>query len=297
MSITLFIVVILLMRLIQSLFNKKSASSLPAGVRPYISYIGVSKLMAAGFALISMLLADGFSGINLQMVLIASASGACLVISSMFSILALNGGTMALSSMCSSAGLIIPCVLSIFVFDEAMNGVQWVCITVLIAVLVLLMDSSKLVYSRFSPMMLVYLGGAFLSNGFVMFFQKLFGELQPQGNVSAFSFLTFFIPGVALLLWRLALTRSSGEKEAQPLPKMLYVYAAALAFAVFVINQLVTLFTTMMPPAVLFTLVNGSTTVISAIVGAVVYKERITVKSGLGILLGVGCLVAIKAFG
>ena len=44
------------------------------------------------------------------------------------------------------------------------------------------------------------------------------------------------------------------------------------------------------PPAVLFALINGGATIISAIVGAAMFRERLTAKSISGILLGVALL-------
>ena len=77
---------------------------------------------------------------------------------------------------------------------------------------------------------------------------------------------------------------------------MLIVCGVALAVAVFIINQLATLSTKLVSPVVLFTFINGGGTIISTLVAAVLYKERISIKSALGILLGITSLVLIKLF-
>lgn len=48
-------------------------------------------------------------------------------------------------------------------------------------------------------------------------------------------------------------------------------------------------------PVILFTFINGGSTIIGAIVAAAVFKEKLTVKSVVGILLGIISLVVIKA--
>lgn len=288
-----FLAIIIAMRVVQSLFNKKACICIPEGLKPYVKYIGVSKLFAAAFAMILVVIGKGFSGANLQMLVIASCSGVFLALNSFCGIKALYSGTIVLNSMFGTAGLIVPCILGIFVFDEPMSLLQVLCILVLFASTVLLIDSTKKISTGFSKKTVVYLIGSMISNGMVMFCQKLFGELQPNGNVSLFSMLTFLIPAVVLLIAVPVIPKDEKEKK---LPKNLIGYAVILAFAVFVIQQLVTLLTPLLSSAVLFTFVNGGATVVAAIVGATVYKEKITVKSAMGIILGIAAMVCIKIF-
>ncbi len=299
MMVVIYILVIMLMRVLQSLFNKRAVMTIPNGVRPYVSYIMISKLFASVFGLISVLLSGNLSGVNLQAVIIASCSGICLAINSICGIKALEGGTIVLNSLFGTAGLLIPCILGIFMFNEPMSFMQVICIGILFCSAVLLINSSKSIFDKFSKSTLFYLIGHFLSNGLVMFCQKLFGKLQPDGNVSMFSFLTFLIPTLVLSVVLLFIKAEDGSESKSPikiLPKKLFGYAVILAFAVFIVQQFVTLLTPLVSSAVLFTFVNGGATVIAAIVGAVVYKERITVKSAAGIILGVVALICIKVF-
>jgi drug/metabolite transporter (DMT)-like permease len=70
----------------------------------------------------------------------------------------------------------------------------------------------------------------------------------------------------------------------------------ALAVSVFVINQLATISTVLVSPVILFTFINGGGTVISTLVAAVVYKEKICKKTAVGIIAGIASLVIIKMF-
>ena len=49
----------------------------------------------------------------------------------------------------------------------------------------------------------------------------------------------------------------------------------------------------MLSSAVLFAFVNGGATVVSAVVGAVVYNEKITLKSACGILIGIVAMICM----
>ncbi len=297
MATVLYIFVIMIMRVLQSLYSKKAALILPEGIKPYVSYVCVSKLFSTCFAIALIIISMDFSGVNTQAIIIAACSGLSLAVGSICGVKALSGGTIALNSMFGTAGMIIPVILGIFFFDEKVSIVQWICILILFGAMFMLVSDTKNIIKGFSAKTLIYLIGSFLSNGIVMFCQKLFGYLQPDGNVTMFSMLTFLIPSIVLAV---ILPFMKGEKaetgEKQKMPKMIILYAAILAFAVFMIQQIVTLLTPVMSSAVLFTLVNGGATVIATIVGAIVYKEKITLKSGFGVVIGIVTLILIKIF-
>ena len=294
MIIVLYIFIIMCMRVLQSLFSKKAALVIPEGIRAYVFYVFLSNLFATGFSMLALIGARNFSGFNLQALIIATCSGLFLTLGSLCSIKALRGGTIVLNSIFSTAGLIIPCILGIFLFNEPLSVIQIFCIVAVLVSTVMLIDSSKKISGSFSLKTLLYLLCSMFSNGMVMFCQKLFGMLQPDGNVSLFSMLTFLIPSVVLVASLIFLPKE--KTDTNPFPKKLVLYAVYLAFAVFIIQQLVTMLTPVLPSAVLFTLVNGGATVIAAIVGALMYKEKITIKSATGIVLGIAALVIIKTF-
>lgn len=290
----LFIFIVMCMRVVQSVYSKKISFLIPGGIFSYALYLVISMLMASGFSLITLAAAGDFSGVNAQAVIIAAFSGTFLALGSMCSLKALTGGTIVLNSIFGTAGLIVPCILGMFFFNESLTVLQMLCILAVLFSAVLLIDSSKKITGNFSKKTLFCLIGNFLTNGMVMFCQKLFGVLQPDGNVSFFSMLTFFIPALVLTAM-LPIFAKKSEKTGK-FPKKLILYISFLAFAVFVIQQLVTMLAPTMHSAVLFTIVNGGATVIAYIVGAIMYKEKITRKSAFGVLTGIVALILIKTF-
>lgn len=293
--VTICILVIILMRVLQSVYHKRASMELADGLLSYVSYVRLSNVLSTAFALLTMCIAGQWDGCNGQMLLIATASGICLALSTFSSMKSLLGGTLVLNSIFGTAGLIVPCILGIFVFDEPISLVQTLCIVAVLISTVLLVGSAKDMMGKFDSKTLFYLILTFLSNGMVMFCQKLFGYLQPQGNVAMFSMFTFLVPAVvlsAVLLWMRK--PRNGAAQAANMSKKLVLYTAILAFAVFVIQQLVTMLTPLLSGALLFTWVNGSSTVIAAIVGALVYKEKLSVKSVCGVVLGIGAMILMK---
>ena len=128
-----------------------------------------------------------------------------------------------------------------------------------------------------------------------MLAQQMFTFYVPDGDVSVFSFLSFGIVGVLLLI--LSLIPAKGEAKIEyRLSSKLLLLGAVSAIAVFIINQLATLSTELVLPAILFAFINGGSTIIAAIVAAVGFHEKLTIRSILGIIIGVIALVIIKAF-
>lgn len=286
------------MRVVQSVFSKKANLILPDGIKPYTEYITISKVLAAAFALTTLVFSkDSFTGFDITTFLIATCSGVFLTINSLCGIKALKSGTMVLSSIFGTAGLLVPSILGVIFFSDTITVLQCFFVIVLILSMCMLAVASKRIYGQFTRKNVIYLVGNLISNGMVMFCQKMFGELKPNGNVSLFSMLTFAIPSIILGIVLLFMKASNNEGNTnQKLPKPLYLYATFLAFAVFIIQQFVTILTTEVSTILLFAFVNGGATIISALVGATVYKEKLTVRSSFAVIIGVVALICLKIF-
>ncbi len=287
-----FIFIIMCMRVVQSVFNKKASLLIPDRIFSHILYVILSNLIASVFSLLTLITSHSFYGFNSQTIIISLFSGMFLAISSICGLKALSCGTIVLNSIFATSGLIIPCILGAIFFNEPLTTIHIICILGVLLSAVLLISSSGDLTGGFNKKTLLYLLGSFFSNGMVMFCQKLFGVLQPNGNVSLFSMLTFLLPTLILSFAAFVYTAKANKKAR--LPKQLILCILFLAFAVFVIQQLVTLLTPLLHSAVLFTVVNGGATIIAYIVGAVMYKEKITFKSAVGVLLGLTALIVIN---
>lgn len=284
--------IILIMRVVQNVFNKKSSILIPADSASFLKYITVQNLFAAFFSLV-LFLSDNPSVPDAKTVLISSLSGIFLASCTILNLLGMKRCSIALCSMFSTAGLLVPCVAGIFLFHEPMNIIQWVAIIPLFLSAYLLMGASG-PQPSVSFQSILILVGSLLANGMTMVMQKLFTYSIPNGNVSAFSFFTFFIP--ALLSGAILLCGPFHAQKKQPLNRKLLSSAAILAFSVFMINQLATIGAAFLPSAVLFTFINGGGTIIAAFVGAAFYGERLTKRNVLGIAIGILSLITIKLF-
>ena len=290
----LYISIILMCRVVQHICGKNTSNSI-TGISCFIQYCSYSNILSAILGLLLILVVKNGFNCNLSTFLISCFSGIMLAASSGFSLAAMKSGTVALTSLFGTAGILVPCIAGIFLFGQPMSWGQWGGIALFFVAAYLLIGSSAKIYSGFSLKTFLFLVGAMLSNGFTMLAQQMFTFYVPNGEVSVFSFLSFCVVGVLLLI--LACIRTKGEQKVQyKLSPKLLVLGAVSSVVVFIINQLATLSTSLVPPAILFGFINGGSTIIAAIVAAVCFREKLTLRTIFGIAIGVISLIIIKAF-
>ena len=294
---TLYIGIILIFRVVQAVFNKRSSIEIK-NIPMLIGYNAYKNAISAVLGLFLIVIArNGFKADPLTL-LIASLSGVSLFFSGFCSIFAMKSGTVSLSSMFGTAGMIVPILAGAIFFGQPVAPMQILGLGLFFCSAYLLIGSSKKMFSNFSYKTVILLIGTLVCNGCTMLSQQMFTRYVPNGDVSVFSFLSF---GIIALLSGLFYVfygaKNKSERENIKQSKSLLLCGVALAVAVFVINQLATLSTALVSPIILFAFINGGGTIISTVVAAILYKEKITKRSAFGVLIGILSLLLIKAFG
>lgn len=287
-----YIAAILFARVIQAVFNKRSSNRI-SGVCMSFRYISYQYAISALLGLVLLFFETGGKP-DVLTLLISALSGISLFFSSLFGIYGMKSGTVSLVSIFSTAGLIIPIAAGVFMFDRPISLMQGVGVGIFFISAWLLIKSSRSIYGNFSFKTLLLLLGAMAANGITMLAQQMYTYYAPNGSISMFSFISFGLASVFGAV--MSFIVPNNEKQELKIEKDLIICGIALAGAIFVINQFVTALTVSLPPVLLFTLVNGGGTVISAVTAAVMYKERLSAASVAGIIAGVISLIIIKAF-
>ena len=292
----IFLIIILLLRVPQN-FSSKKTSGLVTNSQSYFLY-GTYSYTLAGLIAFVMLLFDGMSGFSLPAVGISALGAVSLAVSLFCSIEALKSGVMVLAAMAGSAGLLLPCIAGIFMFNEPMNPMQFIGIALLIFSGWLLIGYSKEQTGSFTPRTLLLLIGSMLSNGSVMLAQKMFSKYLPDTSVSIFSFLTFGLIGIGMFIGLVpSLLSQSGRAKIAAVPKPVFLYGTISSIILLTINQLATLAGRNVPSAIMFPINDGGATIITAITAAIFFKEKLTVRSVCGLILGIGSLIVLNLFG
>lgn len=294
--IYIYLFSILIARVIQAIFSKLSSKETENIVQT-VKYTAYQYTVSALLGLVLLLTDISGIKIDLPTIAIALLSGISLFFSTFFTIYGMKSGTVSLVSMFSTAGLLVPIIAGAFMFKQPVSLVQWVGIVLFFLSAWLLIKSSENTYNGFDFKTFLLLIGAMLSNGLTMLAQQMYTHYVPGGNISLFSFLSFGAVTIFGVPTALSMGRSEKNTDLDKnLSKTLYICGFALAVAVFVINQFATSLTALLPPVFLFTFINGGGTIISTLVAAVMYKEKLSLYSILGVIIGLSSMIIIKLF-
>jgi uncharacterized membrane protein len=209
---TFYIIMILLMRVIQNYFTKRSSALFPDSIISRVKYMSCLFAVSSLLALVGLVAAGGIEHFDWITVGMATLSGITLVIAQLCMFLAMQSGTMVITSAFTTAGLIVPCVFGVLLFGETMTAWQWCGVAVFIAASFLLSASAKDQNNKFSGKTVLLLLGTFLANGGTMLCQKALTYINPTGSVTLFSFCSFAVPAVAFALY-LMVAASKGITE------------------------------------------------------------------------------------
>lgn len=286
----------MLCRVVQAIYSKKTALEIHT-LRDLIVYQTLRNAIAALLGLALVLFSGKGFHIGINTLWIGALSGLCISLSGACSTWAIKDGTIILCNIFGTAGIFFPILFGMFFLDQPLHWMQWCGVGIFMISAILLIGSSKKIYQRFQPKTLLLLIGILVFEGLTMLCQQLFTTLEPNGDIAAFSFVSFGTIVVLSPLTLFLFKKESNRQQFAPIfSKKLLLYAVYLAVSIFLINQLITLCTTMVPPVILFTISCVGSTVISSTVAAIVYKERFTLRSVIGIFLGLGSVLLIKFF-
>ena len=293
--VVLYLLIIVFGRILQAIFNKRTSNALN-NLHSFLGFTTFQFFCSCIPGLLIILFSGNGLTINFPTVILATLLGTSMFLNSTLSLLAMKSGTVAISSMFSTAGLLVPLIAGIFLFNAPINIYQWLGVVIFFLATYFLIGSSKKIYKNFSYKTIFLLLGSLCFSGLSALAQQLFTFYVPNGDVNTFTFLSFFIVFILGFIVFICTKKPQIESENTINKKALLLSGIALAIAVFLINQFVTLSTALIPPVILFTFANGVGTIISTIVAAILYKEKLTKQSITGVLLGIASFIIIKMF-
>ena len=244
------------------------------------------KFFIAGLCTLPLFLTDGAPKFKAGAILCGAACGVMYAISKTIILKGYEKTSVAFMTLCHSAGMILPCVLGHFFWSESMSALSFVGILLAVVSIVLLKDS-KGSKNRFERIGILIGIVVFLASGGVMIVQKLMGLYFAGQSVSAYNFYSFVVAFLLLSMF------VRPEKECKKDMKLVIPCAAGGAVSLCTISLVMTSLAGRVPSAVLFPLFNG-TGIICVCLGSVfAFKEKLTTKKTIGLILGVCglCLV------
>lgn len=234
-----------------------------------------------------------------SVLLIAALSGiasAAFVVSWLLSV---RSGAYMMVEVFLFIGVIVPVVLCRIFFAEEIGLWQIVGIAVLLVAVLIMCTYNTSIKGRMKPGSLLLLLLCGVSNGLADFSQKLFVKTDPEGSAAVFNFYTYVFAAAALLVAYLVFRGIDMRGEIKPrkpleVIKPIWIYVLIMAICLFANSFFKTQAAQYLDAVQLYPLNQGCSVVLSLLMSAIIFKEKINAKCIVGICLSFVALIMIN---
>lgn len=227
----------------------------------------------------------------LAVTLLSGISNAVFVV--MWLIIVKNGAYMMLDVFCT-IGIIIPLLGGMIWFGEAVRAVQWLGMGLLLCAVCIMCSYNNSVKTKMTVSSFIMLMICGAANGFTDFSQKMFVKQAADTPISVFNFYTYLVSAVILFVCYIIFKKHSEDKEHKVNIKSIFVYILIMSVCLFLASYFKTAAAGILPAAKLYPLCQGAALSLSAVMSAVFFHERLTIKCISGILLSFIALIIIN---
>ena len=275
----------------KGLFGKK-VSTLVTGTR---GAAATNLLRMALCTLISiLLLVTGIEKVSLvpdgPAIFIGIAAGVTLSAFTITWLLAVQKGAFVLISVAQMFGVVVTLICSTLVFGTQPTLLQYLGIALLMAAVLVMGSYSKKLKGSLTAIAIVLLILCGVSSGLYDFTLKLFTTYSTSSK-SMLNLLTYLVS--ALILGGMVLLPQKGEKVAIPWKKI--VLPILLMSVCLFLNSYFKAFSTQyLPDAALYPIYQAGGLILSTLIGAVFFKERVTVRCVIGLVLAFAAILLLR---
>ena len=252
--------------------------------------------LCSAIGVIAVIASGGFSEFNIGWsgFLISAVSGAANAVFVVSWLFAVKFGAYMLVDVFLTLGLAVPITLCAILFGEKMEWNHYVGFLLLIAAVLILCSYNNNIKQKLNVKSLLLLLICSLSFGTASFTQKWFVRYSGGALVSSFNFYTYVIAALLLCVFFLIMKRPHIDQKSEFKIKSVFVFIVIMAAALFLNSYLMTLAAPLLPAVVLYPLNTGLSLLLSAAMSSIVYKEKLSAKCIIGILLAFVSLIIIN---
>ncbi len=218
-------------------------------------------------------------------VLCGTICGLMYVINKTVVLIGYKRTSVAFMTLCHAAGMLLPCILGHFWWQEKLNIASLAGILFTVTAIYLLKGNAK--QSLNIAGLDIWLGLiVFISSGGKMVLQKVMSLYFFSDSKIAYNLYSFIVPAILLSIANIGRKRCVVNEKSKPNIKII-LCAMASAVSLCIISFVMTNLAGKVPSIVLFPLFNGLG-IISVTLGALfVFEEKLDCKKIIGIILGV----------
>lgn len=228
-----------------------------------------------------------FSGTTF--ILLAFLYGLCTLGSQSLYMVATQTGSVSVCSLIYAACFIIPTVFTAMYYNEAFSSLRITGICVMLASVVMISIKGE-ENTNSSKKYLFYIFIAMICAGSVGILQKVFSRMYEGKGINEYLFLAFLFILIFSITGKIAVKKKTPSQKHN---KKFYLLAILLSLSVVVANKLNMFLVGALPGLIFFPIINGGTIMLSAVVSKYLFKEKLSIISWCGIIIGILAIVLI----
>lgn len=281
--------------LLRADFSKRRATD----IRSYYKFTGIVSILSA----IGIWLLDGpehgfgLPQLSTYSLLLGILFGLVTMIQSLVNIAALNVGPLAYTTVIISLATIIPALSGVIFWKESLSVLQIIGMVLMVGCFIFSVDNKKGEGKKPATVKwLIFCAIAFLCTGTIGVMQKIHQSSAYKDELCGFLIAAFLTSAlVCAVLYLLPSKKTAAEeKPAVRTGSGIYLlYCVIIGISTAGINLFNLYLSGAMPAAVFFPIVNGGSLVLVTIASLILFRERLTPRQWLGMIMGTASVLLL----
>lgn len=229
-----------------------------------------------------------------QVILITMLSGVTTSVFVVAWLISVRKGAYMMLDVFLMMGVIVPLLLSSAMFGEAIHMNQWIGLVVLLAAVLIMCSYNNSIKEKMSVGSVILLIICGIANGLTDFSQKLYVRSVDGGSAAVFNFYTYVFSAITLLavFAVIKIKDKSGANSEVDVMRKVGIYVLVMSVCLFANSYFKTKAAAILPSAKLYPLNQGASLILSSFMSMIFFKEKLTVKCIVGIILSfIGLLI------
>lgn len=233
-----------------------------------------------------------------QLIAISALSGIASGITTALWLYNVRQSAYMMADVFNLVGMLIPIFGGLFMFGEPVKLTQWIGMALLFIATALMCSYNNTIKVKMTVSGFLLLAASAAASGVNDFSQKLFVRTLPDVSAAVFNLYTYLFAFVELLIVSIIIcrrtARSSADKPREKMPRFTFVFIVIMALCLFLNSYFKTLAAAYLDAALLYPLNIGGSLILSMIMSAIAFREKITPKSVAGITISFVGLIFIN---
>lgn len=289
-----FLLIALLLGLVKGFFGKKT-SEYTHGFSDAIFANIVRMLVCTTIGGIIVLAADGPEALlpSVKLLLISALSGISTAMFVVMWLVCIKRSAYMMLDIFLMLGGLIPLIVSSIFFDENIKPTQWFGFCVLVIAVILMCAYNNSIKAKITLPTFLLLVVCGIANGIADSSQKLFVKIIPDGSAAAFNLYTYVFAAIILIISYAVVRKPATAPKVLNLKKI-SGYILIMGICLFANSYFKTLAAGYLSAVLLYPLNQGCALILSAVMSASLFKEKLTPKAVIGIITAFAGLLIIN---